>query len=208
MQAHGGGRAGHAINCGGPLVADAPARCLHPCLDRGAGVDRTDAHGRHAILGFHQPHLKRGRANAHKDIAAGGFEINQRLFHGDLAEEVIHIDPRLIGFRQHRNLGRDRHAAAQTIDILRVARAHDGHKHACQRIAIFGQISPVQIRPARGAATHEQEWNGILVKGVCHVHVSGKGPGQVEIVLQQTRREIAVQKIGEEQDKAQAHRRE
>ena len=89
--------------------------------DPRAGIDRQNIDRRLGPGGLHQPHFQRGRTHARQDIAAGRFEINQAVLDADLRKEIVHIRPRIVGPRQHGDLGRHRIAAAQPVNIQRMA---------------------------------------------------------------------------------------
>ena len=99
---------------GTPAIRASPLRSVaRPASGPGPGPSRRPrVHLGLVRPGPHQPHFDGRGADAGQDVAAGGPEIHQPVLHGDLRKEVVHIGPRIFGFREQGDLGRHRRSAA------------------------------------------------------------------------------------------------
>ena len=144
------GRApGNTINGGAALIMGHAPRGFDTRQNPCTGVDGPDADIGDAFPWLNQPHFHRGRANPGQDIAAGRLEIHQPVLNADLGEEIIDISPVIIGSRQHGNLGGDSVAAADTINVERMAGANRADQHPGQQITIPGQVTAPEIGTTR-----------------------------------------------------------
>ena len=158
----------HAVDGSVTVIGHNATWRLQPCKDARAGI-----HGPDPDLGYitgcrNQPHFQRRRADPAHDVAAGRLIVDKPVLDADLGKEVVDIGPVILGPRQHRNLGRDRAATADAVDIQRMSGPDRGHQHIGKAVKVGRQVGTVHIGPARGTTTKKQKGDGCLGHMVRH----------------------------------------
>ena len=100
------------------------------------------------------PGLDRERPDAGQHVAAVGRRVDRWLQHAGLGEQIVDVRVRSCRAADDGDLGGQRVAAADAVDLQLVPGAHDARKHSIARHRITRQIFTTEIRSARSTATH------------------------------------------------------
>ena len=150
-----GGGARHAVDGRAALVGHGAARRLDDGLDQLAGIDVVDADLGLGRGGGDHPGLDRERPDAGQHVAAVGRGVDRRLQHAGLGEQIVDVRVRPGRAADDRDLRGKGMAAADTVDLQLVPRAHDARKYSIAQRRITRQIFTAEIRPARSTAPHQ-----------------------------------------------------
>src|SRR5262245_2099017 len=106
IDAHGRGRAGHAVDGGLAFVHHFAAGGLHNCFYYRLRIDVENAHRRLALLRRNQSGIDGEWPDGDQHVAAIGFGVDALLVDFDLREQIIHVHAGTLRFADHRHLAR------------------------------------------------------------------------------------------------------
>ncbi|MNI42891.1 hypothetical protein D3C73_972000 [compost metagenome] len=164
-QPHRRGRARCAGNARITPVDHVAARGFHRGDDQLAGIDVVHAHFGLRVLCLYQPALDRIRAHGRQHVAAVGRGIDHLLLHPHLGEQIVHVGIGAAGAVDDGHFAGQCVAAADAVDLQRVARTHHLQQQAVALGGIGRQIAGQEERALGGTAAHEHAGNAEQIVG-------------------------------------------
>lgn len=173
-----GGGAGDAVDAGGALVGDVPGpgaagRGGDGDLGDHAGVQGEDTCRGAVSGGGDHAGLQGEGHDGGEHVAAVGRGVHRPPVGLHLGEGPLQVGPGGRGRAYEPDLAGQRVAAADTVDLPRVRRAHRRQQDGVPQTRVFRQQPGVEERASRRASPHEQAGNGGL--GTATGDLRGRG---------------------------------